>query len=49
MMTVKKGIQYASTQQCMFKTDKCVCVLNRNGNLTMQCANAVHKATSISL
>jgi len=53
-MTVR-GIAYASTQQCIYKTDKCVCVcvyvrvLDRNGNLTVQCANAVHKDTSISL
>jgi len=49
----KKGTEYASTQQCMFKTDKrvcvCVCVLDHNGNLTIQCANAVHKDTSINL
>jgi len=43
----KNGIEYASTQQCTYKTDKCV--LDRNGNLTIQCANAVHKDTSINL
>jgi len=45
----KKGIEYTSTQQYIYKTDKCVCVLHCNGNLTIQCANAVHKDTSINL